>query len=179
MESLLRHLFITLILLFGNSATAETSFIVSPGIGKASINNINGYKDTAYIRVDGSFFPLPQLGFNLFYTDYADFESNSGGTPVSLSLRGYGIGALGTWPLNHQVQPFARGEYFTWDSEAYSLGVTAGKDRGSSIGLALGVQFPLKLNIKKFTGLKVEVLRYKDISSADIDQFSFAAIFEF
>ncbi|MES0328486.1 MAG: hypothetical protein ABUK13_09890 [Gammaproteobacteria bacterium] len=179
MESLLRSLFITFLLFFASCVTAETSFIVSPSFGAASVNNINGYQDTTYARVDGSVYLSPQLGLNLFYADYDDFEGNSGGTPVSLSLSGYGFGVIGKWPLYRQMQPFIRGEFFAWDSEAYSLGGTVGIDSGFSAGLALGVQFPIEFSIKYFTGLKIEVLRYNDISGADIDQFSFGALFKF
>lgn len=172
MESLLRNLFITLLVFFSSSATAETSFMVSPSLGTG---NVSGYHNTGYIRIDGSFYPMPQLGFNLFYADYADFETKNGGTPASLSLNGYGVGVVGRWPLHLNIQPFIRGEYFSWDSEVNSLGGTVGADSDFSTGFALGVQFP----IKNFFGLKVEVFRYSDVSGADIDQFSFGATFEF
>ena len=175
MESLLRSLFISLLVFSGNNVIAETSFMVSPVLGAASVSNINGYRNTTYVRVDGNFYLLPQLGLNLFYADYADFETSSGATPVSLSLNGYGIGVTGRWPLHPHIQPFVRIDYFAWDSKVNSRGKTVGADSGSSTGFALGILIP----IKSFLGLKGEILRYVDVSDADIDQISFGATFQF
>ena len=94
---------------------------------------------------------------------------------MTLSLGGYGAGVIGRWPLHENVQPFARADYLFWEMKANSMGKVVGKDNGASLGLALGVEFP----IKGFFGLKVEALRYNDISGADIDHVSFGATFEF
>ena len=175
MKNLLPGLLFIFSLSFVNSVIAEKSFMISADLGTASINNISGYENTAYARVDSSFYFLPQYAINLFYADYKNFETNSGATPVSLSLNGYGIGITGVCPLYSQVQPYARIEYFTWDNNVYSLGNKVGSDSDFNTGLALGVIIP----IKSIFGLKAEVMRYNDISGADIDQLSFGAFFKF
>jgi len=59
-------------------------------VGGASISNINGYKNSSYLRVDGSFHPLPELGINLFAVGYSGFKSSGGGNEVTIKLTGFG-----------------------------------------------------------------------------------------
>lgn len=180
MDRSLKNLFFLLLLAGCQTATAA-SFMVSNSLGSASISNIDGYEDATYFRLDGSFFLFPQLGFNIFAVDYNDFDYNNsdfGVTPtnrVSLALKGNGLGVTGRWPMHPHFQPYARAEYFNWDLEARSLNRTIGKDSGGSMGVAVGAQFP----IRRFFGLKAEMLRYEDISGADINHMAIGLTFEF
>lgn len=157
------------------NAHAESSFVVTPSIGTATVSNIDGYSSAFSTRFDALFFIIPQLGFNIFYNNYDDFKTTGSGTPVSLSLYRYGLGAIARWPINKHIEPFIRAEYFSWNSEAKSLGYTIGADKGNSSGVALGIHFP----IKKFFGLKLELQRSNEVSGATIDQFSLGTAFEF
>ena len=163
------------LLLTATPAAAERSYAVSPTLGYATISNIDGYKDASNIRIEGSFYPVPQFAANLFVVSYAGFESSGAGNPVTLNVNGYGAGVTGRWPVHPHVQPYVRLDYMMWSAEATGLGRTLGKDQGGSAGFALGMQFP----IKKIFGAKAEVSGYNDISGANIRQFSLGATFEF
>ncbi|MBI5891346.1 MAG: hypothetical protein HZB47_11825 [Nitrosomonadales bacterium] len=168
------RLLLTLLLLSATHAYAEMSFAVSPSVGDASISNIGGYQNSNYARIDGSFYPLPELGINVFGASYTGFKS-SGGNEVSIKLTGYGTGVTGRWPVHPHVQPYVRVDYLLWKATSTGLGRTLGTDTGGSAGLAAGVQFP----IKRFFGLKAEASAYNNVSGADIRQFSLGAVFEF
>src|ERR1022692_2754347 len=91
-------LLLSLWLLAATQAYAEQSYAISPSVGNASISNINGYNSSPYLRLDGSLFPIPQLGINLFAASYSGFNS-SGGTNVAIKLNGYGAGGTGRGPI--------------------------------------------------------------------------------
>lgn len=167
MDRFIASLAFTLLMLAAVPSYAQLGFEVAPSVGAATITNIDGYNDTTFIRVDGSFYPLPQLAANLFVIGYNDFETSSGNA-VAISLRGGGAGVIGKWPVNAHFMPYARAEYFHWNAEATALNRTVGKDKGNSFGLALGAEFP----IKKIFGAKAEVSGYNDVSGANIRQIS-------
>lgn len=175
MDRLINVLLLPVLLLAATPAVAERSYVVSPTLGYASISNIDGYKDAANIRIEGSFYPIPQFAANLFVVSYAGFESSGGGNVVTLDVNGYGAGVTGRWPVHPHVQPYARLDYMLWNVEATGLGRTLAKDQGGSAGFALGMQFP----IKSFVGVKAELSGYNNVSGADIRQFSVGATFEF
>lgn len=168
------RLLLSLLLLSATHAYAERSFVVSPSVGDASISNISGYNKSSFLRVDGSFYPLPQFGVNLFAVSYPGFKS-SGGTNVAIKLNGVGAGVTGRWPVHPHVQPYVRLDYMQWNAESTALGRTLAKDKGGSAGLAVGVQFP----IRSIFGIKAEASGYNKVSGANIRQFSLGATFEF
>lgn len=175
MDCYLHRVLLLLLLLPAAPLHAEVTFAVSPSVGMASINNIDGYNDTNYLRIDGTFFPLPQLGISLFANHYEDFESTGAGHDVAIRLHGNGVGVMGRWPLHPHVQPYLRADYMLWRADAIALGRTVGKEDGGSAGLAVGVNFP----IKSIFSIKSEVSGYNDVSGADLRQFSLGAMFEF
>ena len=174
MKSLFRRLLFSMLLLSATQAYAEKSFMVSPSLGRASISNINGYGDANFLRVDGSFYPIPEFGLNVFAAQYSDFKSSSG-TAVAIKMNGYGAGVIGKWPVHENVQPYVRADYMSWNAEASAFGRSLSKDNGGSPGLALGVQFP----IKRMFGVKAEVAGYNNISGANIRQFSVGLTLKF
>ena len=169
------RLLLSLLLLSATHAYAERSYVISPSVGGASISNIDGYKNSPYLRVDGSFHPLPQFGINLFVAGYSGFKSSGSGNEVNIKLNGYGAGVTGRWPIHPHVQPYVRVDYMRWNAEATGLGRTLAKDKGGSAGLAVGIQFP----IKSIIGVKAEVSGYNNVSGADIRQFSLGLTLEF
>lgn len=175
MNRFIHRLLLSLLLLPAAHVHAENSFVVSPSVGAASISNIDGYKTAAYLRVDGSFYLLPQLGVNVFVANYPGFDSSGSGNEVTIKMNGYGAGVLGKWPVHPHVQPYVRVDYMLWNAEATGLGRTLAKDRGGSAGFAVGMQFPI---ISLF-GVRAEVAGYNNISGADIRQISVGATFEF
>lgn len=175
MNRFIRRLLLSLLLLTATRVYAESSFIVSPSLGVASISNIDGYNSSAFLRVDGSFYPLPQLGFNVFVAGYPGFDSSGSGNNVSIKITGYGAGVTGRWPVHPHMQPYVRVDYMKWNAEAAGLGRTLAKDNGGSAGLAMGMQFP----IKKIFGIKAEASGYNNVSGADIRQFSVGLTLEF
>src|SRR5512143_3080142 len=169
------RLFLSLsLLLSATHAYAEKTFTVTPSVGSASIKNIDGYKNSPFVRVDGSFNPIPQFGINLFAASYSGFDS-SGGNDVAIKLNGYGAGVTGRWPVHPHVQPYVRLDYMRWNAEATGLGRTLAKDSGGSAGLAIGAQVP----IKGIFGAKAEVSGYNNVSGANIRQFSLGMTVEF
>ena len=156
-------------------AHAATSFGVSPSIGIATIQNIDGYKDSGFLRLDGNYYPIKQLGLSVFGTQYQDFESSRNASNVDIELNGFGVGVTGRWPVHKHVQPYIRAEYFRWNAEASGLGRTLGKDNGGSAGLAIGMQFP----IYRIFGIKAEASGYNNVSGADIRQLSVGVTLEF
>ncbi len=174
MDRLILRTLFSLLLLSAPHAYAERSYVVAPSVGAASISNIDGYDNSAYVRVDGAFHPIPQVGVGVFVASYPGFKSSSG-NEVTVKVNGYGVGVTGRWPVHPHVQPYVRLDYMRWDAEAEAFGRTLAKDSGGSPGLALGAQFP----IKGFFGLKAEASGYNDVSGADIRQFSVGAMFEF
>lgn len=182
MDRLVNAFLFSLLLLCGSQAATAASFMVSNSAGSASVSNIDGYDRAVYLRLDGAFFMTPQLGVNIFIVDYDDFDYNEAdafytatGHSTSLVLKGVGFGIIGRLPLNAHFQPYARAEYFDWDLEARALDRTVGKDSGGTVGIAVGAQIP----VRKFFGFRGEVLRYEDISGADIEQFGLGLTFEF
>jgi len=175
MERLTSGLLLSLLLMFATHANARGTFVVSPSVGSASINNISGYDNANFLRVDGGYYPLPELGINLFGVGYSNFNSNGGGNSVAIKLSGYGPGVTGRWPVHPNVQPYVRIDYMLWKTEATGLGRTLANDKGGSAGLAVGAQFP----IKRLFGLKAEVSGYNNVSGANIRQVSVGAAFEF
>jgi hypothetical protein len=163
------------LLLSATHVYAESSFLVSPSVGGASISNINGYKTSPFLRVDGSFYPIPQFGVSVFAAGYPGFDSSGGGNAVSIRINGVGAGVTGKWPVHPHAQPYVRLDYMLWNAEATGLGRTLAKDKGGSAGLAVGMQFP----IISIFGIKAEVSGYNNVSGADIRQFSVGATFEF
>lgn len=161
-------LLLSLLLLTATHAYADSSFVVSPSVGSASVSNINGYKNSSYLRVDGSFHPLPEFGINLFVAGYSGFNSSGSGNSVAIKLNGYGAGVTGKWPVHPHAQPYVRIDHMRWNAEATGLGRTLAKDKGGSTGLAVGMQFP----IKSIYGIKAEMSGYNNVSGADIRQFS-------
>ena len=174
MDSLLRTLLLTVVLVSASATAAESTFMVSPVLGVAS-ETAGNVDDSRYMRIDGSFYPLPQLGINLFFIRYDDFEAKGGGVPVSISLGGGGAGVIGRWRPAEYVEPFVRAEYLLWNSEATSLNQTLGSDSGGSFGIATGAMFP----ITSLFGLKLELLRYAEISGSDFNHLSLGLMFEF
>lgn len=176
MTSMSRRLLFVLLLTTGGTAVAEQSFMISPSFGKASVNDIDDYGNATHIRLDGTYYIIPEFGLNLFATNYAAFETSSGyGSDASIDLDGYGIGFVGRWPAHAHIQPYLRAEFFAWDAELTAFGHTIGKDSDYSAGIALGLQLP----IASVFGLKLEGERYYDVSGADIDQLTFGVTFEF
>lgn len=175
MERFIRKLFLAMLLLSATHVHAESSFIVSPSLGGASISNIDGYNNSPFLRVDGSFYPLPQLGVNVFVAHYPSFDSSGGASKVNIRVNGYGAGVTGRWPVHPHMQPFVRLDYMRWDAKATGIGRTLAKDKGGSAGFAVGMQFP----IKRVFGIKAEVAGYNNVSGADIRQFSLGLVFEF
>ncbi len=169
------RLLLSLLLLSATHAYAERSFVVSPSVGDASISYINGYNNSPYLRVDGSFHPIPQFGVNLFAASYSGFNSSGSGNAVAIKLSGVGAGVTGRWPVHPHVQPYVRLDYMLWNAESTALGRTLAKDKGGSAGLAVGVQFP----IRSIFGIKAEASSYNKVSGANIRQFSLGATFEF
>ncbi len=165
---------VSLLLLVATPAFADKSFMVSPSVGNASINNISGYKNAYIARVDAAFFPIPEFGVGVFALASSEFRS-SGGQDVFVKVTGPGLGVTGRWPAHPHMQPYARADYLFWTAEANGLGRALGKESGGSAGLALGVQFP----IKRFLGIKTEVSGYNKVSGAQIRQFSVGLTFEF
>ncbi len=174
MDRLIHRVLFSLLLLSATHAYAERTYAVAPSVGYASISNMDGYDNSAYVRVDGTFHPIPQVGVGVFVASYPGFKS-SAGNEVTIKVNGYGVGVTGRWPVHPHVQPYVRLDYMMWDAEAEGFGRTLAKDSGGSPGLALGAQFP----IKGFFGLKAEVSGYSNVSGADIRQFSVGAMFEF
>ncbi len=182
MDRLLRAFFLLLLFAVSPVVTAA-SFMVSNSAGSASISNLDGYDNAMYLRLDVGYFPIPQIGFNIFINDYDDFQyneayslfSNTATNAVDLVLKGRGVGVTGRWPINTHFQPYLRAEYYDWDLEARSLNRTVGKDSGGNLGIVVGAQFP----VRKFFGFKAEAIRYNDISGADIDHLALGLVFEF
>lgn len=168
-------LLLSLLLLSAPHAHADKSFIVSPSVGGASISNIDGYNNSPYLRIDGSFHPLPEFGVNVFVAGYGGFDTSGGGNDVTIRLNGYGAGMTGRWPVHPHVQPYVRLDYMLWNAEATGLGRTLAKDKGGSAGLAVGMQFP----IRSIFGIKTELSGYNNVSGADIRQFSLGLTLEF
>lgn len=175
MDHFTGRLFFSLLLLSATHVNAESYFEVSPSVGGASIINIDGYKNASYLRVDGSFYPLAQLGVNVFVANYPGFVSSGSGNEVTVKIAGYGAGVTGRWPVHPHVQPYVRIDYMAWNAEATGLGRTLAKDKGGSAGLAVGMQFP----ITGMFGVKIEVSGYNNVSDADIRQLAAGATFEF
>lgn len=163
------------LLLLTSQANAESSFFVSPSIGNASIQNIKGYGEATFLRVDGRYHPIPEVGVGIFAALYDGFRSNSEGNPVDISLNGYGVGVTGKWPVHPHVQPYVRLDYMIWNAESTGLYRTLGKDKGGSPGIALGIQVP----IKKIFGVRAEVSNYNNVSGANIRQFLVGLTLEF
>jgi len=175
MECFVRRLLLSVFLMAATHAYAEKSFVVAPSVGAASISNISGYKNSTYLRVDGSFFPLPEFGVNVFVANHSGFDSNGSGIPVTIKVNSAGVGVVGRWPVHPHVQPYVRADYMRWNAESTGLGRTLAKDSGNSPGLAVGVQFP----IRRIIGIKAEVSGYNNVSGADIRQFSVGMALEF
>lgn len=175
MDRFIHTMFLSLLLLSAAQARAESSFIISPSVGGASISNIDGYDISPFVRIDGSFHPVPQFGLNVFVAHYPGFDSSGGGNDVSIKINGYGAGLTGRWPVHPHAQPYVRVDYMRWRAEATGLGRTLAKDQGGSAGLAVGMQFP----IKKIFGIKAEASGYNNVSGADIRQFSVGLTLEF
>lgn len=175
MDRLLRCLLFSLLLFPISEVYADNTLMISPSVGTASVSNIDGYDNSQFFRVDGTLFPIPQVGINIFAVNYQDFENNSGANSVKLTLEGQGFGLIGRWPINEQLQPYLRLEYFSWDVELKAFSHTISKDSSNSTGLGLGVQFTLSSGF----GLKLEAMRYNDVSGADINQLALGATFEF
>lgn len=175
MNHFIHRLLLSLLLLSATNASAEKSFVVSPSVGSTSISNIDGYKNSPFLRVDGSFYPLAQFGINVFVTSYPGFDNRGNGNDITIKLTGYGAGVTGRWPVHPHVQPYVRVDYMKWDAKATGLGRTLAKDKGGSAGLAVGMQFP----IKKIFGIKAEVSGYNNVSGADIRQLSLGLTLEF
>ncbi len=174
MDRFIRSFACTLLLLPAAHAYAEFTFAVTPSVGMATITNIDGYKDAGFLRVDGSFYPLPQVAANVFITKFGDFETN-GGNDVSIGVDGGGVGAIGRWPLDPHFMPYLRGEYFLWNVKATGLNRTLAEDHGASIGLAIGAQFPID---RRF-GIKTEFGGYNNVSGANLRQLSLGLVIEF
>ncbi|HEY0666195.1 MAG TPA: outer membrane beta-barrel protein [Gallionella sp.] len=174
MDRPISKLLFTLVLLSAAQAHAEMTYQVAPSVGNASISKPDGYNDSSYIRIDGSFHPVPQFAANLFVASYTGFKSASG-NDVTIKVNGYGAGVTGRWPVHPHVHPYVRLDYMLWRAEAVSLDRTLAEDSGGSAGLALGMQFP----IRGIYGVKAEFSGYNDVSGADIRQFSLGATFEF
>ncbi|HLZ33924.1 MAG TPA: outer membrane beta-barrel protein [Nitrospira sp.] len=175
MDRFTRRLLLSLLLLSANHAYAERTYVVSPSVGSASISNINGYRNSPFLRVDGTFYPIPEFGVGLFVADYSGFNSNVGGSEVGIKVTGGGAGVTGRWPVHPHAQPYFRVDYMRWNAEATGFGRTLAKDRGGSAGLALGVQFP----IRRMFGVKAEAAGYNNVSGADIRQLSVGLTLEF
>ena len=175
MYCFIRKLLFSLLLLSATQVYAESSFIISPSVGGASISNIDGYQNSPSLRLDASYHPLSGLGLNLFAARYSGFDSSGSGTNVAVKVTGYGAGMTGRWPVHPHMQPYARLDYMLWDAEASVVGRTLSKDKGGSTGYAVGVQFP----IKRFFGIKAEVAGYNNVSGADIRQLSVGLAIEF
>lgn len=177
MERVSKALFFILVLLFGNPVLAEPSFMVSPALGVANIANNDAYESSTFLRVDGSYFFTPQFGLDLFLMGYSDFETKTTGHDIALELNGYGLGVIGRWPLHERVWPYLRAEVLSWRAKAMLINENrkVGSDDGNSLGLAVGVQFP----ISRLIGLKTEFVRHNDISGADINHFAFGMTFSF
>lgn len=175
MDRYIRRLLLSLLLLPATHVHAGSSFVISPSVGGASISNIDGYKISPFVRVDGSFHPLPQFGINVFVAHYPGFDSSGGGNDVSIKINGFGAGVTGRWPVHPHAQPYVRLDYMRWDAEATGIGRTLAKDKGGSAGFAAGMQFP----IRRIFGIKAEVSGYNNVSGADIRQFSLGLLLEF
>lgn len=175
MERFIRKLFLAMLLLPATHVHAESSFIVSPSVGGASISNIDGYDKSPFVRIDGSFHPLPQFGINVFVAHYPGFDASGGGNDVSIKLTGYGAGVTGRWPVHPHMQPYVRLDYMRWHAEATGIGRTLANDKGGSAGLAMGLQFP----IRRIFGIKAELSGYNNVSGADIRQLSIGLTLEF
>lgn len=175
MDRFTSRLLLSMLLLSATHAYAERTYVVSPSVGSASISNINGYKKSSFVRVDGTFYPIPEFGVGLFVADYSGFNSNVGGSEVGIKLNGGGAGVTGRWPVHPHVQPYVRVDYMRWNAEATGFGRTLAKDSGGSAGLAVGVQFP----IRRMFGVKAEASGYNNVSGADIRQFSVGLALEF
>jgi hypothetical protein len=175
MNRFVHTLLLSLLLFSATHVYAERSFVISPSVGDASIANVEGYKNSSVVRVDGTFHPIPQFGVNVFVASYPGFDSSGTGNAVSVKISGYGAGVTGRWPVHPHVQPYIRLDYMRWNAEATGLGRTLAKENGTSSGLAVGLRFP----IKKFFGIKAEASGYNNVSDADIRQFSVGLTFEF
>lgn len=175
MTSMSRGLLFILLLAASGTTMAEQSFMISPSFGKASVSNIDDYDDSTHIRIDGSYFIIPEFGINLFAANYSDFETSTDNGTAAISLETYGIGLIGRWQAHPHIQPYLRADFFHWDAELTAFGDTTGSERDYSSSVALGVLFP----IASIFGLKLEGQRYDDISGADINQLSFGVTFEF
>lgn len=176
MHRQIRRLLLPLLLLSATHAYAERHFVVSPSVGSSSVSNIKGYKDAAFVRVDGSYFPVPVFGVNVFGAGYEDFKSSSSGQAISIKMSGYGVGVIGKWPLHERVHPYIRADYMRWKAEVSALGKNPlASDSGGSAGLALGAQFPIWNRI----GVKAEFSGYNKISDANLRQFSVGVTVEF
>jgi hypothetical protein len=169
------RLLLSVLLLAATQAYARGTFAVSPSVGVASISNINGYGNSSYLRVDGGFYPLPEIGVNLFAVNYFGFKSSVGGNDVEIKVTGFGPGVTGRWPVHPHVQPYVRVDYMRWNAKSTGFGRTLAEDKGGSAGLAVGVQFP----IKSYYGVKTEVSGYNNVSGANIRQFAVGMAFEF
>ncbi len=173
MDRLRQHFLFLLLLLFGSQAVADDLGVLSIASGKASVSNIDGYDKSSYYRWDGVFFFTPRWGVNVFITGYEDFvpstsPSATTTSPVTLNLDTKGLGLTHRWPLYPHFQPFIRAEFLDWQLEANAFARRVGKDRGKSLGVALGFDLPSRNAL----GLRAEAIRYSDISGADIDQLS-------
>lgn len=175
MDRFIRTFVFALLLLPATQLHAKLSFAVSPSLGIATITNIDGYNDAHFLRIDGSFYPLPQVAVNLFATKYADFENSGAGSDVAIELQGGGVGVIGRWPVHEHFMPYLRAEYLLWSAKATGLDRTLAEDDGSSAGLAIGAHFP----IKNIYGIKTEFAGYNDVSGANLRQFSVGLMFEF
>ncbi len=173
MEAFFRHILLCSLLLSASTVADAASFMVSPALGIASETDGN-VKDSTYIRVDGSFYPLQHFGVNVFLTAYEDFKTQGGVSSVSVSLSGGGVGVIGRWRLAEHLHTFIRADYLSWQSEATIQGHPLGSDSGGSFGAAAGFMF----TINSLFGLKVEALRYNDISGSDFNHLSLAMTFE-
>lgn len=176
MHRQIRRLVLPLLLLLATHAHADRHFVVSPSVGTSSVSNIQGYKNAVFVRVDGSYYPVPVFGINVFGAGYENFKSSGSGHAISIKMSGYGVGVIGKWPVHERVHPYIRADYMLWKAEVSALGKSPlASDSGGSAGLAIGAQFPIWNRI----GVKAEVSGYNKVSDANLRQFSVGLTVEF
>ncbi|WP_299200765.1 porin family protein [uncultured Amphritea sp.] len=117
-------------------------------------------------KVFGGYRYNKNIAVEAFYADLGDLELWNGSIGINSAVDGYGLSAVGLFPVSEQVDLFAKVGMFHWSNDLSSnVGYSSGDD-GTDITYGIGAAYNMET-----VSIRAEMERF-DIGGTDVDMIS-------
>lgn len=153
------------------SGTVMADAYIGANVGRADPDASGFDTDISYTILGGYNFN-EYFGVELYYTDAGEFDY---GSVVSVEIDGWGASLVGKYPVNDDLEVFAKVGVFSWDADAHLDGFgKVASDDGTDNTWGLGAGYAVTENVD----IILQFMRI-DVDDGDVDNYSIGLNYNF